>query len=66
MEKALLVIIGLSCLVGSGLVLFKLAPRDGEPVRAWLESDGTATVVSLALTLVGTLGIGLVIQALAT
>jgi hypothetical protein len=35
-------------------------------VRPWLESEGMATVVSLALTLVGTLGIGLVIQALAT
>jgi hypothetical protein len=65
MENALLVIVGLSCVVGSGFVVFKLAARDGEPTRAWLENDGAATVVTLALLLVGTLGMGMLIRALA-
>ena len=40
MEKILLVVVGLSCLLSSGLVLFKVASRDGEPVYPWLEKDG--------------------------
>jgi hypothetical protein len=65
MEKALLVIVGLSLLGGSGFVLRKLAPRNGELAYAWLENDGAATAVSLGLLLAGTLGIGLLLQALA-
>lgn len=65
MEKALLVIVGLSCLLGSGLVLYKVASRDGEPVYPWLEKDGASTAVSLAVMTVGSLGLALLLQALA-
>lgn len=64
MEKVLLLMAGLSCLGSSGFVLFKVAARDGEPVRAWLEKDGAATAVSLAVLTVGSLGIALLFQAL--
>jgi hypothetical protein len=66
METVLMVIVGLSCLVGSGFVLFKVASRDGGPVYAWLEKDGVATAVSLAVMTAASLGIALLIQALAS
>jgi hypothetical protein len=65
MEKILLVVVGLSCLLSSGLVLFKVASRDGEPVYSWLEKDGAAVAVSLAVMTAGSLGLALLIQALA-
>jgi hypothetical protein len=64
MEKVLLVMVGLSCLLGSGFVLFKIAARDGEPVYPWLERDGAATAITLAVLTVGSLGIALLLQAL--
>ena len=42
-----------------------LAPRDGEPGPDWMEKDGAATAVSLALIMAATIGVGLLIKALA-
>lgn len=66
MENAVLMIVGLSCVAGSALALFKLAPRNGEPGPAWMEREGAATAVSLVLIMMGTLGVGLLIKALAS
>lgn len=65
MEKVLLAMVGLACLGGSGFVLYKVAPREGRPARAWLEKDGPATAVALGLMMLGTLGIAFLIQAVA-
>jgi uncharacterized membrane protein len=65
MQDVSLGLVGLVFLVFTVFTIRKLAPRDGEPGRSWLQRENVAMVVSLGLVALGVTGLGLIIRALA-
>lgn len=63
MQSAVMVVVGVVCLLFSRLVFVKAAPKDGEEPAPWLQKDGAAMGVTLVVILFGTFGIGLLIKA---
>jgi hypothetical protein len=56
---------GVIFLLITAIGMYALAPREGAKSIAWLEREGIAMTVIMAVFILGVIGIGLVIRALA-
>ena len=58
----ILVLSGLVCLIATGLAMYKVMPRDGQPPSAWAGTDTRGTAVALGLLVLLLTGVSLVIK----
>lgn len=62
MISMILILAGAGCLGISGLVFYKLKPRDGEPPSPWVGSEGRGTLVALGLLVLILAGISMLLK----
>lgn len=65
MQNIAMAIAGLVILAGTVFTIYRLAPREGSMTVAWMQRENIATIVTLALMVLGLTGIGLIVKALA-
>jgi hypothetical protein len=63
MTTAILIISGIICLLASGVMLYKLAPRDGQNAP-WMKSDSLGTAMSLGQFALMVAGLALLAKAI--
>ena len=60
----ILLALGAVCLLASGLLMYKMMPREGEPPPGWMKTEGGETALALSQFILMIAGLALFAKAL--